>query len=123
MVIVSLCLLGIPCRYDGKRLKPRKTLSKIKESMLPLCPEQLGGLPTPRKSAEIIKIGRKIKVINQDKKDVTENFKRGARITLELAKRFNIKKAYLKSKSPSCGENGITTRVLKKHGIQVYIVD
>ncbi len=91
--------------------------------MLPLCPEQLGGLPTPRKSAEIIKIGRKIKVINQDKKDVTENFKRGARITLELAKRFNIKKAYLKSKSPSCGENGITTRVLKKHGIQVYIVD
>lgn len=118
-----MCLLGVPCRYDGKRLEPRKILEEVKEPILPLCPEQLGGLPTPRESADVYVKGKRKFVITKTGVDVTENFERGARICLMLAKRFNVKKAYLKSKSPSCGENGITTELLKKAGIKVIIVD
>lgn len=119
MILVSLCLLGVACRYDGKKLKRRKFLLELSEPLLPLCPEQLGGLPTPRKKMEL----QGKKVVNEDGEDVTPYLIRGAKICAGLVKLFNIKEAYLKSKSPSCGKEGITTQMLKKSKIKINIVD
>lgn len=129
--ICSACLLGVQCRYDGKS-KPDDKVIKLaeKEILIPVCPEQLGGLPTPRESAE----QRKDKVVTKSGKDVTKYFKKGAEQVLKLAKLLGIKEAILKQKSPSCGcgqiydgsfsgrairGNGVTTVLLKKNGIKV----
>ena len=100
------------------------------EVLIPVCPEQLGGLPTPREPAE----QRDEKVITKFGKDVTQNFKKGAEQVLKIAKLFGIKKAILKQKSPSCGcgkiydgsfsgriikGDGVTTTLLKRNGIKV----
>ena len=129
--LVSACLLGINCRWDGKNRLNRKCLKLLKKGeAIPVCPEQLGGLPTPREPSE----QKGNKVISKSGKDVTENFKRGAKEVLKLAKSLNIKEAILKSKSPSCGcgtiydgsfsgrlisGDGITAALLKKNGIKV----
>ncbi|MEM3616770.1 MAG: DUF523 domain-containing protein [Candidatus Bathyarchaeia archaeon] len=131
MKLCSACLLGVKCRYDGRDALNRKVLMLLKaETLIPVCPEQLGGLPTPREPAEIVK-GR---VITKSGRDVTENFKCGAKEALKIAKLFGIKEAVLKQGSPSCGcgriydgtfsgktvkGNGITAALLKKHGIKV----
>ena len=131
IILCSACLLGIKCRYDGKSKANKKIieLSK-KEILIPVCPEQLGGLPTPREPAE----QRGKKVITKSGKDVTKNFKMGAKQVLKLAKLFGIKKAILKQKSPSCGcgqiydgtfsdkvikGNGVATALLKREGIKI----
>ena len=131
MKLVSACLLGIKCRYDSKS-KPNKKVIKLFKSgkLIPVCPEQLGGLPTPRKPAE----QRGKKVFTKSGKNVTKNFVNGAKETLKLAKLLNIKEAILKQKSPSCGcgqihdgtfsgklikGDGITTTLLKRKGIKV----
>lgn len=131
MKLCSACLLGIKCRYDGKS-KPNKKVIKLakKEALIPVCPEQLGGLSTPREPAE----QRKGKVITKSGKDVTENFKKGAREVLKLAKLLGIKEAILKQRSPSCGcgqiydgtfsgkivkGDGVTAALLKKNRIKV----
>ncbi|MEM2336895.1 MAG: DUF523 domain-containing protein [Candidatus Bathyarchaeia archaeon] len=131
MKLCSACLLGIKCRYDGRDALNEKVIELLKtEILIPVCPEQLGGLPTPREPAEI----RDERVITRSGKDVTENFKRGAEEVLKIAKLFDIKEAVLKQGSPSCGCGriyngtfsgktvkgyGITTALLKKHGIKV----
>lgn len=131
MKLCSACLLGVKCRYDGRDALNEKVLTLLKtETLIPVCPEQLGGLPTPREPAEI-KEGR---VITRSGIDVTENFKRGAKEVLKIAKLFRIKEAVLKQGSPSCGcghiydgtfsgkivkGDGITAALLKKHGITV----
>lgn len=131
MKLCSACLLGIKCRYDGRDALNEKVIELLKTDILiPVCPEQLGGLPTPREPAEI----RDERVITRSGKDVTENFKRGAEEVLKIAKLFDIKEAVLKQGSPSCGcgriyngtfsgktvkGDGITTALLKKHGIKV----
>jgi len=131
MKICSACLLGIKCRYDGKSKLNEKILELAKkEILIPVCPEQLGGLPTPRDPAE--QKGKK--VITKLGKDVTKNFKKGARQVLKIAKLFGVKKAILKQRSPSCGcgqiydgsfsgkiikGDGITTTLLKRNGIKV----
>jgi uncharacterized protein YbbK (DUF523 family) len=123
--------LGIKCRYDGKSKPNKKVLKLAKEKILiPVCPEILGGLPTPREPAE----QRQNKVITISGKDVTKYFKKGAREVLKIAKILGIKKAVLKQRSPSCGSgqiyngtfsgeiikgDGITTALLKKHKIKV----
>ena len=134
MKICSACLLGIKCRYDDK-IKPNKKLLKLakKEVLIPVCPEQLGGLSTPREPSQIVG-GSKVKIMTETGKDVTKNFIRGAKEVLKLAKLFNIKEAILKQRSPSCGcgqihdgtfsgkvieGNGITTTLLKKNRIKV----
>lgn len=135
MKLCSACLLGINCRYDGES-KPNKkviALSK-KEILIPVCPEQLGGLPTPREPAE--QKGKK--VITKSRRDVTKNFKRGAKEVLKLAKIFNIKEAILKQRSPSCGcgqiydgtfsgriikGEGVTTILLKRNKIKITPAD
>ncbi|MEM2419661.1 MAG: DUF523 domain-containing protein [Candidatus Bathyarchaeia archaeon] len=131
MKLCSACLLGVKCRYDGSDFKNKRVVELLKaELLIPVCPEQLGGLPTPREPAEIV--GRR--VLTRSGKDVTENFIRGAKETVKIAKLLGVKEAILKQGSPSCGYgriydgtfsgktvkgNGITAAMLIKHGIKV----
>ncbi len=131
MRICSACLLGIKCRYDGWEKKNRKVINLSREEILiPVCPEQLGGLSTPREPAE--QKGRK--VFTKSGKEVSENFEKGAKQVLKIAKLYKVKEVILKQKSPSCGcgqiydgtfsgkiidGDGVTTSLLKKNGIKV----
>jgi uncharacterized protein YbbK (DUF523 family) len=100
MIIVSACLAGITCRYDGAAKPCEAVIRLVAEGQaVPLCPEQLGGLPTPRPPAEIIGS----RVIRKDGVDVTAQFTRGALEALKLARLVGAKTAILKSRSPSCG--------------------
>ena len=131
-ILVSACLLGEKCRYDGKS-KPCDSVIKLSEKfdLVPICPEVFGGLPTPRIPAEIVDGA----VLRKDGVDVTNNYKIGAQKALDIAIQNNIKIAVLKEKSPSCGKdiihngkfdgelsqgNGITVNLFLKHGINVY---
>lgn len=131
-ILVSACLLGYPVRYDGQS----KVVEKIKELskdniLIPVCPEQLGGLPTPRIKSEI----KDKHVIRLDGEDVTDNYLKGANITLDIAKLNKVDYCILKSKSPSCGkgliydgnfngtlikDDGVTCKILKENGFVVY---
>lgn len=131
MKLCSACLLGVKCRYDGKSKPNAKVIAlSKKETLIPVCPEILGGLPTPREITEL----KKNKAITKSGKDVTENLNRGAKEVLGLAQSLNIKEAILKQRSPSCGcgqiydgtfssnvvkGNGITTVLLKKNKVRV----
>ena len=132
VILCSACLLGVKCRYDGKSKPNRKIIQLSKKAVLiPVCPEQLGGLPTPRVPSE--QKGKRF--FTKSGKDVTQNFKRGAEEVLRLTKLFNIKEAILKQRSPSCGcgqiydgnfsktiikGDGSTTVLLKKNKIKVF---
>jgi uncharacterized protein YbbK (DUF523 family) len=100
MIIVSACLAGLNCRYDGVA-KPCEAVMRLvaEGKAIPVCPEQLGGLNTPRLPAEI----RGGRVIRKDGADVTEEFQRGAQEALKLAQLAGAKSAILKARSPSCG--------------------
>jgi len=131
MKIVSACLVGIKCRWDGDSRPCPKVIDLMKRGKaIPICPEQLGGLTTPRLPAE----QKGNKVFRKNKKDVTMEFERGAEIGLKLAQMVNCKQAILKSKSPSCGSgeipdgtfsgklikgDGVFAALLKKHKIKV----
>lgn len=131
-ILVSACLLGERCRYDGKS-KPCDEVIKLNEkyNLIPVCPEVLGGLETPRTPCEI----QNDRVISADGIDRTREYINGAEIALKIAKQNNCKSAILKSKSPSCGKgkiydgtfsgtltdgNGITAQLLSDYGIKVY---
>ncbi len=129
MVLVSACLIGISCRYDGKAKPVPELIDSLRgRSILPVCPEQLGGLSTPRPAASIyygdgidVLMGR-AKVLTIDGQDVTEAFKRGADQTLFLARSLGIKQCFLKAKSPSCGvtpQVGVTAARLISHGLEI----
>lgn len=99
-ILISACLLGVNCRYDGRGFRNIKILKlSEKYNLIPVCSEQLGGLATPRTPVEI----KNGKAIDKYGIDVTKNFKNGALEVLRLAKLFNCKYAVLKSRSPSCG--------------------
>ena len=99
-ILVSACLLGIDCKYNGKNNKNGKIIELLKDhELIPVCPEIMGGLPTPRIPAEI----HQNKVIAKDGKDVTKQYQKGAKETLKIAKLYNCHIAILKEKSPSCG--------------------
>ena len=132
IILVSACLLGKPCRYDGsaKTYDGLAALSK-QHTLIPVCPEVLGGLPTPRPPAEI----RDGRVINREGLDVTDAYCRGAEAALQLAKASGARVAVLKERSPSCGSRvihngrfdgglvdgwGITAELLRRNGITVY---
>lgn len=141
MFLVSACLLGVNCKYNGKNNKNDKVIEFLKDKkFIMVCPEELGGLSTPRIPCEIVseKINNNIEIINKEGKNLTENFLKGANEVLQIAKNNNIKKAILKSKSPSCGKgliydgsftsrlikgDGITTRLLKKNKINIFTED
>lgn len=136
MYIVSSCLAGVNCRYNGKSYENELVIDLVKKGeAIPLCPEQLGYLSTPRDPSEIILANGVKKVLTNKGLDVTKEFKLGAEKLLDVAKCLNINKCILKSKSPSCGcgliydgtfsgklieGNGITTDLLIKNNIKVY---
>jgi len=140
-VLVSACLLGTNCKYNGgNNYNSEITDLASKYKLIPVCPEQLGGCPTPRLPAEIqqgsgkdVLCGR-AKVVRKDGIDVSSQFIKGAEEVLNIAKLLDIKLAVLKAKSPSCGVgkiydgtfsgklktgNGVTADILKENGIEV----
>ena len=135
MILVSACLVGINCKYSGGNNYNQKIFDLVKEGKaIPICPEQLGGLNTPRKPVELKVINGKRYAIDNEGNDFTENFERGALEVLNLAKNLNISKAILQPRSPSCGVNkiysgnfdnklvdgnGILTELLKQNVIDV----
>lgn len=135
MIIVSSCLAGLKTRYNGEASPNSWVIELVSQGKaIPVCPEQSGGLPTPRNCATIIHgdgkdvIHGKARVLTEEGKDVTENFLRGARETLRIAKIVAAKEAVLKNGSPSCGCGhksglGVTAALLKANGIRVVGVD
>ena len=135
MMLVSACLAGFPCRYDGKAKHCIEVMELVRSGKaIPVCPEQLGGLPTPRPPCEISK-GR---VMDTNGMDQTEAFCKGAEAVLALAKTYGATKALLQNRSPSCGSgwiydgtfskkmvqgDGITARLLSENGIQVIGIE
>ena len=130
-ILISACLLGVKCRYDGggKPCPAALALAGTHE-LIPVCPEQLGGLPTPRMPSEI----RDGQVIRRDGVSVDEAYRRGAAEAALLAKLFSCELAVLKARSPSCGcgciydgsftgtlipGDGVTAALLKQQGLQV----
>ncbi|WP_427042766.1 DUF523 domain-containing protein [Fusobacterium sp. SB021] len=137
MILISACLAGINCKYSGgNNLNPELRDLVNSGKAVPVCPEQLGGLITPRTPAEIIKDSEEnIKVITKTGTDVTKEYILGAERALAIAKALNIKTAVLQSRSPSCGcgyiydgtftkhlivGNGITAELFIKNGIKVF---
>src|SRR4030067_360761 len=109
-IIVSACLTGALCRYDGGHRLDEKVLRlSMEDEHVPLCPEQMGGLTTPRQPSEIIGgdgddvLDGRARVVDAEGKDVTAQFIKGAKEGLAIAKRIDVKKAVMKEKSPSCG--------------------
>jgi uncharacterized protein YbbK (DUF523 family) len=145
LILVSACLLGVDCRFDGQGC-PEEKLNDLaaRGRLVPICPEVSGGLPTPRLPAEVedahtgldgnAVLDGRTRVVRSDGADVTAQFLAGARAALALAQRLGIQQAILKSDSPSCGVgqihegrfagmlvpgDGVTAALLKRAGIQV----
>ena len=147
LVLVSSCLMGFRTRYDGKSSEVSKLPLLLNEIPIPICPEQLGGLPTPREESEIefpgterayggeeVLLGN-LRVLGcKTRTDFSSHFIKGAEEILKICKYYNCKKAILKSRSPSCGcgaicqggklieGNGVTAALLLKHNIQIIVI-
>ena len=133
-LLISACLLGEPCRYDGasKPLPDEKLDALLREhTLIPVCPEQLGGLPTPRTPSE----RQGDRVVMRDGTDVTAQYEKGAAVVCALAAQTGAEAALLKARSPSCGRgeiydgtftgtrtpgDGVTAEALKRAGVPVY---
>ena len=131
-ILVSACLLGAACRYDGRDNAVDDIMALGKRyPLIPVCPEQLGGLPTPRTPAE--RLGGE--VVTRDGAVVTDAFARGAAQACRLAELFGVGRALLKARSPSCGAHavydgsfsgrvvpgsGVTAQALRDMGVAVY---
>ena len=131
-LLISACLLGVGCRYDGGRVK-KVDIEPLSErfELIPICPEIMGGLPTPRTPSE--RVGER--VLMKDGKDVTDNFMRGAEEAYLVADSLGAKIALLKERSPSCGKgkiydgsfsgrlidgDGVAAEYLNARGITVF---
>lgn len=139
MIIISACLCGCDCKYNGKNNKNESCVELLKRGKAVLvCPEQLGGMTTPRVPSEILKNDGKISVISKEGKDVSKEFKKGAKEALKIAKLVDAKVAILKNGSPSCGSKyiydgtfsgnkikgeGITAKLFVENGIEVFSED
>lgn len=144
MIIASACLAGIKCWYDGKAKTNKKIVEMVKDGRaVVICPEQLGGLKTPREPSEIINgtgedvLDSKVPVKSKSGLDVTGYFIKGAEEALRIARFVNAEEAILKEKSPSCGVKkipggnsgklidgcGVTAALLKRNGIKVISSD
>ncbi|QBD85610.1 DUF523 domain-containing protein [Clostridium tetani] len=142
LIIISACLCGVNCKYNGKNNLKKGVEKLLKEgNLIPVCPEQLGGMETPREPHEIVDstalevLRGKGKVLSKTYKDSTDKFIKGAYETLRIAKDLGATEAILKSNSPSCGfgtvydgsfsgnkikGNGITAELLKRENIKIY---
>ena len=132
-ILISACLLGQYCRYDGKtKVYPQvqALLNRDDIHLIPVCPEQAGGLATPRPAAE--RQGKRVVTTNGS--DVTAQYQRGAEAALYWARLFHCTKAILKEKSPSCGHgqiydgtfsrtltagDGVTVELLRAEGLEI----
>jgi len=143
-VIVSACLLGLETRYDGRNCRRRQVVDLITSGNIipvPVCPEQLGGLPTPRAPSEIT-AGDGFSILDGDARilastgeDVTQSFIRGAEAALRIAQLSGAKRALLKGGSPSCGAGairrgdetvsgfGVTAALLKRAGLEIEEIE
>ena len=137
MIIVSACLAGYRCRYDGKIVPDEEIVALVKRGeAIPVCPEMMGGLPCPRVPAERTADG--LHVVTREGGDVTDAFRTGAEETLRMARLYGCKQAILKAKSPSCGcgriydgtfsntlrdGSGVTAELLIENGIAVSVKD
>lgn len=141
MKMISACLIGCECRYDQKSCLDEDLEQLLREGkVIPVCPEQLGGLPTPRPPAEIIGgdgfdvLDGRARIVDQTGNDVTDEFLAGAQQALKLAKTVGATSAILKENSPSCGSSfvydgsfsgkkvpgvGLTAALFKRNGIEV----
>ena len=128
IVLASACLTGLCTRYDSKIIEAPGVREQMKEAILiPVCPEQLGGLPTPRTAADIIDgdgfdvLDGRARVVCKNGTDVTDEFIKGARQVLEIARSQEITKIFLKARSPSCGvgKKGVTAALLERHGFRL----
>lgn len=131
-ILVSACLLGVRCRYNGGGVLDPGIVKLMKEHhLIPVCPEIMGGLATPRTPAE--RVGGQVRT--RDGADVTDAYERGAKEALRLARLYDCHAAILKERSPSCGSgriydgtftgvlthgDGVCAACLKEHGIKVY---
>ncbi len=131
-ILISACFLGVPCRWHGRRAKRRdKLIRQLKKKyvLVPVCPEQLGGMPTPRTGetlaggtgAQVLDEGLRI-IAPENGRDVTDFHVDGANYTLEIARIVGARRAYLKGGSPSCDREGVTGEVLRRAGIRVIRV-
>ncbi|UCD56758.1 MAG: DUF523 domain-containing protein [Candidatus Hydrogenedentota bacterium] len=131
-VLVSACFLGIPCRWHGRRARRRDALlARLKKrfALVPVCPEQLGGMPTPRTSeklagatgADILR-GKARLIAPETGDDMTCFHIAGAQYTLEIAQIVGARWAYLKGGSPSCDREGVTGEMLRRAGVEVVRV-
>lgn len=127
--LVSGCLLGLRTRYDGK-IMPDTAYGRLEPDGLyiPVCPEQLGGLPTPRTAADLVEgdgydvLAGRARVVTRSGDDVTHNFILGARQVLEIARQQDITRVFFKGRSPSCGLTpriGVTAALLRMEGFTV----
>jgi len=142
LIIVSACLCGINCKYDGGNNLNERVLRLLKEGKaIPVCPEQLGGQETPRAPHEIVNgngkdvLEGKAKILGPEGDDVTSEFLKGAYETLKIAQICGASIAILKARSPSCGTpeiydgtfigvkkpgNGVTAELLLESGIKIF---
>lgn len=137
MIIVSACLAGYRCRYDGKIVPDEEIVALMKRGeAIPVCPEMMGGLPCPRVPAERTADGTR--VIAKDGRDLTDAYRRGAEETLRMARLYGCDRAVLKARSPSCGYgqiydgsfsgtlregSGVAAELLTENGITVTLKD
>ena len=142
MILVSACLLGVPCRYDGRSC-PEPALVELaaRGKALPCCPEVLGGLGVPHPPAEIVGgdgedvLEGRARVLNIRGQDATAKYLRGAQAALRLARCWGIRRAILKSHSPSCATcriydgtftgrlregQGVTAALLRREGLELW---
>lgn len=136
-LLVSACLAGTPCRYDGSHCRVGPVADLVRRGRaLAVCPEVLGGLPVPREACEIRTApDGSLRVISAAGRNLTASYAAGAGRTLRLAEENRITRAVLKTRSPSCGfgsvydgsfsgrlvpGNGITAALLHDHGIRIY---
>jgi uncharacterized protein YbbK (DUF523 family) len=144
MKLVSACLLGVNCNFEGKNwVNPELQKEFAEGKLFPVCPEVFGGLSVPRVPAEIIGgdggdvLDGKARVLNMDDVDVTEQFLKGAQTALAIAKSVGATEALLIEKSPSCGAgkifdgtfqekfkqgDGVTAALFKRNGIKVTCI-
>lgn len=134
-ILVSACLLGIPCRYNGTLAESDAVWALAgRHELVPVCPEQLGGLPTPRQPIEL----RGDRALEKTGRDVTRECVRGAELAVQLARRLGCTHAILKQNSPTCGcgriydgtfggvridGDGLAARALKENGVAVFSDD
>lgn len=143
-IMVSACLLGIKCTYNCEIRKSDEVVKLAKrKTLIPFCPEQLGGMGTPRTAMSIVEgsgedvLDFEAKVMNEESSDITSHFHTGTEESMKYATLFSVKTAIMRDKSPSCGVyqvynrkigeekylvpgRGVTTAQLKRHGLKIY---